>query len=195
MHEGHTARMAAGRADSARGSLLAGYLLRMKLLVTFSLPVLAALLLSAAAQAQTTRIYRCGNEYTNNPQDAQQRGCKPIDGGNLTVIEAPRPAPSAAPRPSGATSPAGAPRVESAEQRARDAEARAILETELRKAELRLAELQKEYNNGEPEKVGPEFRNHQRYLDRVAELKAAITRTESDISGLRREIARLPPRS
>jgi hypothetical protein len=115
----------------------------------------------------------------------------------VTIIEAPRPAPQAAPRTgsAAATSPAGSPRVESAEQRARDAEARTILEAELRKAEVRLTELQKEYNNGEPEKVGPEFRNHQKYLDRVAELKAAISRTESDIAGIRREIARLPPRS
>ncbi|MEN9780788.1 MAG: hypothetical protein ACO258_12540 [Burkholderiaceae bacterium] len=166
------------------------------LLVTGTLAA-ALLALAAPSQAQSTRIYRCGNEYTNNPQDAQLRGCKPIDGGNVTIIEAPRPAPQAAPRTgsAAATSPAGSPRVESAEQRARDAEARTILEAELRKAEVRLTELQKEYNNGEPEKVGPEFRNHQKYLDRVAELKAAISRTESDIAGIRREIARLPPRS
>ena len=65
-------------------------------------------------------------------QQAQARGCKTVDGGNITVIEAPRPAPVAnrvvtAP-------PASAPRVEPAEQRARDADARNILEAELRKA-------------------------------------------------------------
>ena len=67
-----------------------------------------------------------------------------------------------------------------------------ILEAELRKAEARQADLLREYNNGEPEKMGPEFRNHQKYLDRVADLKSSIERNESDLSGLRRELDRLP---
>ena len=81
-------------------------------------------------------------------------------------------------------------RVDAADQRARDSEARAILESELKKAEARQAELVKEYNNGEPEKLGPEHRNHQKYLDRVAEMKASIARNESDIAGIRRELGR-----
>jgi len=52
--------------------------------------------------------------------------------------------------------------------------------------------LLKEYNNGEPEKLGPEHRNHQKYLDRVAELKASIARNDSDIDGIRRELSRVP---
>lgn len=157
-------------------------------------PLLALLALAVAvpAHAQGSRIFRCGNEYTNNPQDALQRGCRPIDGANVTVIETPRPPPAG--RNGVPAASASAPRVDSPEQRARDAEARAILEAELRNAESRLAALQQEYNNGEPEKIGPEFRNHQKYLDRVAELKASISRTESDIAGLKREIARLPAR-
>jgi hypothetical protein len=67
-----------------------------------------------------------------------------------------------------------------------------VLETELKKAEERQAQLLKEYNNGEPEKQGSEARNYQKYLDRVAEMKAEITRNESDIAGIRREIGRLP---
>jgi hypothetical protein len=82
--------------------------------------------------------------------------------------------------------------VNANEQKARDADARAILEVELRKAEARQAELLKEYNNGEPDKLGPETRNHQKYLDRVAELKAAIARNESDIAGIKRELGRVP---
>jgi hypothetical protein len=81
--------------------------------------------------------------------------------------------------------------VDSAEQRARDADARYILDSELKKAEGRRADLLKEYNNGEPEKLGPETRNHQKYLDRVAELKAAIARNEADIAGIQRELSRL----
>jgi len=62
----------------------------------------------------------------------------------------------------------------------------------LKKAEARQAELLKEYNNGEPEKLGPETRNHQKYLDRIAELKASMARNESDIAGIRRELGRVP---
>jgi hypothetical protein len=81
--------------------------------------------------------------------------------------------------------------VDSAEQKARDSEARQILEAELKKAEARQADLQKEYNNGEPEKHGRRARNYQKYLDRVAELKASIARNDSDIAGIKRELGRL----
>jgi hypothetical protein len=36
-------------------------------------------------------------------------------------------------------------------------------------------------------------RNFQRYLDRVAEMKAGITRKEADIAALKRELAKLGP--
>ncbi|WP_326533420.1 hypothetical protein [Pseudorhodoferax sp.] len=152
-------------------------------------PVLAltATLLSAPAWAD---VYRCGNEYTNSIRDAreaQQRGCKLVEGGNVTVIEAPKPRPAANPAPVRAPT-----RSDDPAQRTRDSEARRILEAELKKAETRQAELLKEYNNGEPEKMGIEGRNHQRYLDRVAEMKASIARNDSDIAGIKREIARLP---
>jgi hypothetical protein len=81
--------------------------------------------------------------------------------------------------------------VDADSQRARDADARVILESELKKAEARQAELLKEFNNGEPEKLGPEHRNHQKYLDRVAELKAGIARNENDIAGIKRELGRV----
>jgi hypothetical protein len=38
--------------------------------------------------------------------------------------------------------------------------------------------------------LGPEPKNHQKYLDRVAELKASIARNEDDIAGIKRELAR-----
>jgi hypothetical protein len=70
-----------------------------------------------------------------------------------------------------------------------------ILEAELKKAEARHAELLKEYNNGEPERLGPETRNNQKYIDRVAELKSALSRNDSDIAGIKRELARVPAQS
>ncbi len=148
---------------------------------------LAATFFVANSHAQG-RIYRCGNEYTNTVADAQRSGCKPLDGGNLTVVQSQRP-PQAAPVRL-ASAPQAGSRIDTVEQRARDSDARLILESELRKAEARREELQKEYNNGEPEKIGHETRNHQKYLDRVAELKASLDRTQSDIEGIRRELSR-----
>jgi len=143
------------------------------------------------------RIYRCGNEYTNNATQAKERGCKPVEGGNVTVLQSARPN---APAPSsgnagGSTAsaaPANSPRVGTSDQRARDSDARAILESELRKAETRQAELAKEYNNGSPERTALELRNPQGYIERTAELKASLARAESDVAGIKRELARLP---
>ncbi|MBU1358130.1 MAG: hypothetical protein KKC85_16250 [Gammaproteobacteria bacterium] len=170
----------------------------MKILSLLLLPSALLLTASASLHAQE-RVWRCGNEYTNNAADAQKRGCKVMEGGNVTVVQGTRPVASAAPSSSGgapaARAPTGSPRVDGVDQRARDGEARSVLESELKKAEARNAELMKEFNNGEPEKQGSESRNYQKYLDRVAEMKAEIARNESDIAGLRREIGRLPPSS
>jgi hypothetical protein len=156
--------------------------------------------LNAGAQAQ---IYRCGNEYLNDARQAQLRGCVLVEGGYVTVVpgtQVARPAASAAAVPVNPAAPlAPLARAEArsearpaAEQRARDADARLILDAELKRAEARLAQLQKEFNGGEPDKQGIESRNHQRYLDRVSELKAAMARDQSDIASLKRELARLP---
>jgi hypothetical protein len=163
-----------------------------------SLPLASLLLLGASHGAWAQQIYRCAGvggsapEYINNVKDAQARNCKLVSGGNVTVVQG-TPVPKAPARV--ATSPAsGSPRAadSSPDQRARDSDSRIILESELRKSEAKLAELQKEYNNGEPEKQGIEGRNYQRYLDRVNALKESIARSQSDIAGLKREISRLP---
>lgn len=155
---------------------------------------LAVLALAGNGFAQT-RIYRCGNTYTNNAAEAQAKGCKPLEGGNITVVEGTRvnsPTNANGTRVATAPQSGASQRIDAEGQRARDAEARGILEAELKKAETRQAELVKEYNNGEPEMLGPEHRNQQKYLDRIAELKSSIARTENDISGIKRELARLP---
>lgn len=158
-----------------------------------TLIVIAAVAPAAWAQ---DRIFRCGNEYTNNAAQAKERGCKLVEGGNVTVIEGIRPKTPGAAAPSGATaSPAGAPRVDNSDQRTRDADARAILESELRKAEARHAELLKEYNDGAPVRNALDLRNPQMYMERTAELKASVARSESDLAGIRRELARLAPSS
>ena len=159
---------------------------------------LAAAAIATVAHAQSA-VYRCtGNLFTTDPVEAKAKGCKPFvsDGGSVTVVQGTRVNnPAAA---SSGVKLASAPsqftpnaRVETDEQRSRDADARAILESELKKAEARQAELAREYNNGEPEMLGPEHRNRQKYIDRVAELKASLTRNENDIAGIKRELSRL----
>jgi len=166
--------------------------MKSTVLLSISAVLLVASVSSTLAQE---RIYRCsGNagaapEYINNIKDAQARGCKQIEGGNVTVVQS---APVSKPAVRVAAAAQAAPGPGSEEQRARDGDTRAILEAELKKAELRLAEQQKEFNNGQPDKQGIEGRNYQRYLDRVAEMKEGIARHESDIAGLKREISRLP---
>jgi hypothetical protein len=168
---------------------------------TFLLPILTLLLAGTGSAAWSQQIYRCAGaagappEYINNAKDAQTRNCKTMTGGNVTVVQgtAAAVAPRTPVRVAAATPSAGSPRTDGGpEQRARDSDSRAILESELKKAEAKLAEQQKEFNNGEPEKQGIEGRNYQRYLDRVAEMKDSIARNQSDIAGIKREISRLP---
>lgn len=160
--------------------------------------LISLLLIAAAGPAAWAqdRIYRCGNEYTNNAAQAKERGCKLVEGGNVTVVQGSRPAAAPPPPSAGGTAssapPPAAPRINSNDQKARDSDARAILESELRKAEMRHAEVVKEYNNGAPERNALDLRNPQRYMERTAELKASVARSESDIAGIKREIARLP---
>jgi hypothetical protein len=121
-----------------------------------------------------------------------------IQGANVTVVPGTRAQPPAAKAGDEAAAPAAPvprPRVASGDQKARDADARQILLAELKKAESRQAELLREYNNGEPERRSDETRNYQKYLDRVAELKASLARNESDIASIRRELARQPAAS
>lgn len=139
------------------------------------------------------QVFRCGNEYTNDPQRAQQQGCTTLELGPVMVVPGTKVvrterAPAVA-KPADAVA---APRIDAAQQRARDADARAILEAELRHAQARLSQLQAEYKNGEPDKQGIEGRNHQRYLDRVQTLREELARQQSDVASLQRELARLP---
>lgn len=162
-----------------------------------SLRLVAALLAplpwAPAVLAQAGNVYYIcpGNVFTNtiSAKEAEQRGCKAREAQQPTTIAGPKPRPVAGGAPA---SGAKAERVESAEQKARDTDARRILEAELRSAEERLETLRTEYNNGEPGRRGDEIRNAQKYLDRVAELKAAILRQEADVAAIKRELAKLP---
>lgn len=169
--------------------------------------VLSAVLLSGlawpqAATASERPVYRCPGPpvlYTDalTPQEARERDCRTIEGAPVTVVQTPRPrAPAVSPSSPAGEVPATArnpeARVDPAAQRARDADARRILGEELRREEAALAALQREFNNGQPERRGDE-RNYQKYLDRVADMKAGISRKEADIAALKRELAKMAP--
>jgi len=171
---------------------------RPELNISSRLPrLLAALAAAAAATALPARAaaeptatgvtYKCpGHVYSNTitAKEAKDKGCTVLEG-SVTVIQGtkPRPVPSA-------SGPPGS-KVDPADQRARDSDARRILEGELKREEDRLASLKAEYNNGEPERRGDE-KNYQKYLDRTADLKAQIDRKTADVAAIKRELAKLP---
>lgn len=154
--------------------------------------MLPSLLLLAATTAQA-QIYRCTDatghkEYTDRKK-----------GGNCVALDLPPAAIAAPPRESmprarapaaAATAPAAFPRVNSAEQRARDADRRQILTDELNAEMQKLGELRREFNNGEPERRGDE-RNYAKYQERVANLRDGIARSEQNVEALKREIANI----
>jgi predicted RNase H-like nuclease (RuvC/YqgF family) len=82
------------------------------------------------------------------------------------------------------------PKIEAQVQKRRDQDRMQILLDEVRSEEGKLAELKKEFQNGEPERLGSE-RNYAKYQDRVAMMKEEMLRTEKNIEALRREISQL----
>lgn len=160
-------------------------------------PVLALLMLPLLVQAQSV-VYKCPGPpvlYTDaiSAKEADSKGCKPVEGAPVSVVQAPRRAapPPSAPAPRGEASRAGeGARVDPGVQKQRDNDRRGVLEAELRQAEAHLAELRREYADGNPERLGSE-RNYARYQERVAELKAAVARQEADVAALKRELAKL----
>ena len=182
----------------------------MKFLRLRSAPTRAAVLaavvatvLGVAATVQTQAqpadraVYRCPGTpvlYTDaiSPKEARDKGCRTLDNAPITIVSSPKPrAVAAAPGAGTGTALRSADqRIAPADQRARDSDARRILEAELRSEEERHAALQQEYNGGEPERRGDE-RNYQKYLDRVAEMKATLARQAGDIAAIKRELAKL----
>ena len=149
---------------------------------------------SSAVQAQ---IYRCVDAngrplYT----DVKVGKCQLLDTGpSQPAASAPIPAPrapsvAAQPAPAPGSAQANFPRVDNAQQRARDNDRREILNEELRIEEKRLADLRRDFNNGEPERQGNE-RNYAKYQERVAAMREEIGRTERNLEALRREIGNI----
>ena len=171
------------------------------------LALVAGFAAHTGAQADSV-IYKCVDKNSNRVEftDVKKPGCKPLDLPGYYPAPAPAPAraapavsmrqgtarPAAAPAatPAPAANPSGFPRVDTATQKARDDDRRAILEDELRAEERKLADLKRGFNNGEPERQGNE-KNYAKYQERVAQMRDDIGRSEKNVEALKREIANI----
>jgi len=155
--------------------------LKSRLLVCIGLWFLAV---PVSAQSVFVCVQPIGTrEYRNN---GDTRGCRRLDMDAISTILAPpanQQAKTAAIDPS-------FPRIDSQIQKRRDQDRLQILMEEVRTEESRLSELRREYQNGEPERLGSE-RNYAKYQERVAKMKDDILRTEKNIEALKREIGNL----
>lgn len=165
-------------------------------LIRVSTIALVGLALHNGAQAQGA-VYKCVDdqgrvEFT----DTSRKGCKALDLPGYAPPPPPRasaPIPavrSMSPGPAAAVTPASFPRVDTAQQRARDDDRREILNDELRIEQKKLSDLRRDFNNGEPERQGNE-RNYAKYQERVASMRDEIGRTERNIEALQREISKI----
>ncbi len=149
-----------------------------------ALAMLCGVLAHGAASAQG--VFLCtsasgGKELT----DTYRPGCKTLEVSG--AIPAPAARGKAAKAAAPVSTPADFPKVDNAQQKARDSDRREILADELRNEQARLAQLKAEFKNGEPDRLGSE-RNYAKYLERVALMRDNIARAEKNIEALQREI-------
>ncbi len=154
-----------------------------------ALALLVALGASGAARGDG-QIYLCVDASGHKElTDSNKKGtCKSLDLPGAITSPPKKPA-TAASRPAAAqAAPVNFPTVANAEQKARDADRRQILQDELKSEEQKLVELKKQYQGGEPERNGNE-RNYAKYLERVAQMKEDVGRVEKNVDALKRELA------
>ncbi|MFM7227019.1 MAG: DUF4124 domain-containing protein [Betaproteobacteria bacterium] len=149
----------------------------------FVLVTLGFLLSLADSAAQGVYVCTQANGVREYRNTGDVRGCRNLDTDSLSSIPAPSSVTQAKADPS-------FPKVDSQTQKRRDLDRLQILNDEIRTEENRLSELKKEYQNGEPERLGSE-RNYAKYQERVAAMKDEIARTEKNIEALKREIGQL----
>jgi D-serine deaminase-like pyridoxal phosphate-dependent protein len=118
-------------------------------------------------------VYRCGNAYTNDVAQVKREKCKLLEGMATVTI----------PQNRGSnvtTTPKPLAVKRSAEQQTRDTDAKAIIESELKKTQAQLADLRKQHA----------ALSASQDVDRKLALKQQIDRGEADIASLRRELKR-----
>ena len=149
----------------------------------------SALMMASHSWAQQT--WRCpGNVYTNDSTEAQKIGdCKPLNSDTVTVIPGPEPSQT---QNGSSNADADAERQQNAGQEdALKSQMRAALEAQLEQKRQELDKLQAEYNNGKPQRMGPEFRNYQLYLNRVERLKNEITQKQQEMQQIQEQLSTL----
>ena len=126
-------------------------------------------------------VYRCGTEYTNDAVRAKQEKCKLLEGGAVVTVPAHKRAMEVV-KPANQTLTSS--KTKTAEQQAlqkqRDSDSRAIIESELKKTELQLVDLRKQYAG----------LSSQQDLDRKLAVKQQMVRAEADVASLKRELQR-----
>ncbi|HYC42619.1 MAG TPA: DUF4124 domain-containing protein [Noviherbaspirillum sp.] len=156
--------------------------------------LLVMLATAGAAHAQS-EVYLCVDEHGKREykNTGLTKGCKKVDLPGITTIPAPprktAATQTAAAKPAAST-PGDFPKVDNGTQKTRDNDRKQILLDEMKAEEQKLANLKKDYNNGEPERRGDE-RNYAKYQERVAGMKEDIDRTEKNIEALKREIGNI----
>lgn len=143
----------------------------------------ALMIISLEYAYANSDIYVCDNAngvktYGNV---GNNKGCKKVELPGLTIF----------PAPSGRKNlkaPGSFPVIDDVTQKNRDAERKQILDNELKAEQKKLSDLNAEYKNGEPDRLGNE-RNFAKYQERTEGLKQDINRTQKNIDALQREMS------
>lgn len=151
--------------------------------------VLASILISPVALAD---VYKCvetdpvtGQKRVTYTNAREAKGCERLSQ-DLPVSSVPGPSTA---KPPAAASP-GFPKVSTDDQRARDAERRKLLESELAAEQAALAEARKALDEADAVRYGNE-RNYQRKLDRLQPFKEAVEQHERNVEALQKELSGL----
>ena len=126
-------------------------------------------------------VYRCGNTITNDDGRAKREKCQLLEGGAVVTVPSHKRAMEVTKPVQRAVVPQRTKTTEQqALQKQRDSDSRAIIESELKKTEIQLIDLRKQYA----------ALSSAQDLERKLAIKQHIARSESDIASLKRELKR-----
>ena len=126
-------------------------------------------------------VYRCGNIITNDAAQAKREKCQLLEGGAVVTVPAHKRTMEVAKPTNQSLTPSKTKTAEQlALQKQRDSDSRAIIESELKKTELQLIDLRKQYAG----------LSSQQDLDRKLAIKQQMVRAEADVASLKRELKR-----
>lgn len=146
-------------------------------LFSFAMSVLVVTCVSRVSTA--SEIYVCTDEYGVKTYGniGNNKGCRRADLPAITTF----------PAPNVKKAPKDFPKVDDSAQRQRDADRKQILNDELKAEQKKLADLNAEFKEGQPDRNGNE-RNFAKYQERAETLKEDIARSKKNIDAIQREI-------